>query len=209
MTTLTLVASVCACTPATAKDDSRVPRAATLSDVPPATVEHLDLEAAMGTWYVVLTNFEFWTRRDRTDVTFVYQGDDLEHPLVLIDDTSKFLERGKPRQFHGYDFQDPTLAGHLMWQGEGALYGLKNQWFVVAVDPGGQWMIIYFPKSTIGTGVGLEVITRSPHPTDEQIAAVLATIRADPDLVARAQGLFVMPHGDGPPPDWDLGDLGR
>ena len=187
---------------ATIPKDARVPLTEDLKDVPPATLEILDAAAFAGTWYVVATNFAYWQTGDRTDVSFVYTPvPHDEH--VALDDQVLFKARGKDRRFWGFDLQDPTRLGHFQWRGHGALRSITNQWYVVALDPGGAWAVIYFSKSNVGTGQGLEIITRERAPSDAVVAAAVAAIRADADLLERAADMVPVPQ-EGRTPDWDL-----
>ena len=84
--------------------------------------------------------------------------------------------------------------GHFQWRGDGALYGVVNQWYVVHVEPDDRWAIIYFSKSNFGTGAGIEVIAREPRISADDERLALAIIGADPFLRARSDGLFAPPH---------------
>lgn len=188
---------------ATIPRGAAVPAAATLADVPSATLSALDAETLAGTWYVVATNFAYWERAARTDVRFVYTPQAHDGPVAL-GDVVLYRERGRERRFVGFDLQDPTRAGHFQWQGHGALRPVKNQWYVVHLDPEAGWGVIYFSGSNFGTGAGLEIITRSPTPGAEVVDAAVGVIRANPELAARGTEMLPVRHAGAAPTDWDL-----
>jgi hypothetical protein len=163
--------------------------ASELRDVPPATLTQLASEEIEGQWYVKLSNYGFWERRSRTSPSFSYRLRADSDELVMLDDHVAFEQRGRPRTFDGVDLQDPTLAGHFQWRGHGSLYGVVNHWYVVGLDPAGEWMVIYFPPSSLGTSAGLEVITRDEDPPKSTLDTARAYIDADADLRERATGL--------------------
>jgi len=182
------------CTAARVHSAEGVPRFAELADAPPSTLASIDIERFRGRWYVVRSNFEFWTKRDRSDPSFVYEPIP-DAAVVKLDDRVDFRQRGRARKYDGVDLQDPTRAGHFQWRGDGALYGVVNQWYVVHVEPDDRWAIIYFSKSNFGTGAGVEVIARAPTLDAEDDARARAIIAADPFLRPRAQGMFAPRHG--------------
>lgn len=188
-----LLVVLAACSAANASSADRVPPFAELKDVPPSTVRELDLDRFVGRWYVVVSNFEFWTKRDRSDPSFRYER--IADPnVVKLADRVDYRQRGKDKAFVGVDLQDPSRAGHFHWQGDGLLYGVKNQWFVAKVDDEYRWAVIYFSKSNFGTGAGLEIISRTPTLSPADRVEALAFITADPFLSGRAAGLFDPPH---------------
>lgn len=183
----------CSCSAATATSPDRVTPFAELKDAPPSTLHSLDLDRFAGRWYVVVSNFDFWSRRARSDPSFSYTRLPGSGVTKLADRVD-YRQRGRPKTLVGVDLQDPSRAGHFHWQGDGWLYGVKNQWFVVAVDDEYRWAVIYFSKSTFGTSAGLEIIARRPHLSPAERIEALAIITADPFLRARAQMLFDPPH---------------
>jgi lipocalin len=190
-----LFVALAACSAAKATSADRVPKFATLDDAPPSTVEALDLDRFVGRWYVVVSNFEFWARRERSDPSFHYER--IPDPKVVkLADRVDYRQRGRQKDFVGVDLQDPSRAGHFHWQGDGLLYGVKNQWFVVKVDEEYRWAVIYFSKSSFGTGAGVEIISRTPTLAPADRVEALAFITADPFLSKRANGLFDPPHGE-------------
>jgi hypothetical protein len=189
-----------ACTAARQRDANGVPRFAALDDAPPSTVAQLDLDRFAGRWYVVRSNFAFWTKRERSDPSFVYQpiheGGD-EPGLGKLADRVEFHQRGRARKYVGVDLQDPTRAGHFQWRGDGALYGLVDQWYVVHVEPDHRWAIVYFSRSNWGTDAGLEIIARTPTLDPADVARAEAIIAADPFLRARSAGMYSPRHTTG------------
>ncbi len=191
------LALVVACTVADVRDASSVKRIADLRDAPPSTLATLDIERFSGRWYVVRSNFPFWTKHDRSDPSFVYtpiRDPQAEPGLVKLADRVEFRQRGRARAYIGVDLQDPTRVGHFQWRGDGALYGVVNHWYVVHVEPDFRWAIVYFSKSNFGSSAGLEVIARGTTlaPADERRAYRI--IAADPFLRARGGGMFAPRH---------------
>lgn len=185
------------CTAARVKTDASVKRFAELTDTPPSTLRVIDLDRFVGRWYVVRSNFAFWTEKDRSDPSFVYARIP-DRRVVKLDDRVDFRQRGRARRYDGVDLQDPTRPGHFQWRGDGALYGVVNQWYVVHVDPDYRWAIIYFSKSNFGTGAGVEIIARTDTIDPQDRAAAEAIIAADPFLRPRASGMFTPKRGASP-----------
>jgi hypothetical protein len=190
----------CSWTSADAVDASEVAVAATLEDVPPSTLRTLDVPRMMGTWYVVLTNYDFWQGERNT--TIVYEP--IEGPsgvrpdLVKLSDVVAYGPSGSESAVVGVDLQDPTLAGHFQWRGEGLLNLIVSQWFVVAVDPDYEWLVTYFADSNLGTGSGMDVYSRKPCLSLEQEAAAIRAIFSDAWTAKQGRGLFRVPHDDAP-----------
>jgi hypothetical protein len=199
-----LALAVPGCTVRDARDARGVARIADLDDAPPSTLRELDVGRFSGRWYVVRSNFPFWTKKDRTDPSFLYLPivDPQAQPgLVKLDDRVEFRQRGRARRYVGVDLQDPTRAGHFQWRGDGALYGLVNHWYVVHVAPDFDWAIVYFSESNFGSDAGLEVIARVPELQPEAEREAMAIIAADPFLAARSAGMYTPRHTPRGPTD--------
>ena len=131
----------CGWSSADAVDASSVTRAHALDEVPPSTVRRLDVPRIMGTWYVVATNYDFWAGRANTTIS--YEPIDgpvgVDPSLVKLRDvvayTDGFGGDATPGTVVGVDLQDPSLAGHFQWRGDGLLHVIVSHWYVVAVDP--------------------------------------------------------------------------
>lgn len=161
--------------------------------MPPATLSVLDAADIEGLWYVVDSNYRYWSKKERNRPRFEYtRRPNPNGELVLFDDHVTFFQGDREKEFLGVDIQDPELPGHFQWRGDGALYGVVNQWFVVGIDKEAGWMVIYFPPSSLGTAPGLEIITREQHPSDEVLAAARQHIAADADLSERAKGMHLI-----------------
>jgi hypothetical protein len=189
--------ALASCTVANVRDASSVQRVADLRDVPPSAVATLDVERFSGRWYVVRSNFPFWTKHDRSDPSFVYtpiRDPHAQPGLVKLADKVEFRQRGRARLYVGVDLQDPTRAGHFQWRGDGGLYGVVNHWYVVHVEPDHRWAIVYFSRSNLGTSAGLEVIARQTTLAPEDERRAYAIIAADPFLRSRSAGMFRPRH---------------
>jgi hypothetical protein len=95
------------------------------------------------------------------------------------------------------DLQDPTLAGHFQWRGEGLLNLIVSHWYVVALDPDYRWLVTYFADSNVGTGAGMDIYAREPCLSVDDEAAAIRAIFSDGWLAERAGGLFRVAHDEG------------
>ncbi len=148
----------------------------------PATLE---AGALAGTWHVVATNFPMWTEGKKTNPTFNYgaMGEG------RLSDVVRYLdEGGAPGFIEGVDQQDRETPTHFTWRGTGLLGLFVSAWDLVAVDPLGEWAIVYF-SSTLATPEGVDIITRRRQPPPD---AALAAIAADPVLKEKAAGLKIL-----------------
>ncbi len=149
-----------------------------------STPTTLDAAALAGTWHVVATNFPMWTEGKKTKPTFNYG--------VLgegrLSDVVRYVEDGAPGYIEGVDTQDKETPTHFTWRGTGLLVLFVSAWDLVALDPAGEWAIVYF-SSTLATPEGVDIITRRLQPPPE---AALAVIAADPVLKEKAAGLKVL-----------------
>ncbi|HHH28865.1 MAG TPA: hypothetical protein ENK57_11050 [Polyangiaceae bacterium] len=178
-------------------------RARDLPGVPPSAVERLDVSRIMGTWYVVATNYDFWAGRANTTITYepIDGPAGADPSLVKMSDvvayTDGFGRGATPGAVVGVDLQDPTLAGHFQWRGDGLLHLIVSHWYVVALDPQYRWLVTYFADSNVGTGAGIDIYARQPCLPIEQEAAAIRAIFADGWLAERAGGLFRVAHDEG------------
>jgi hypothetical protein len=147
--------------------------AADLPEVPSSTLRRLDVDALLGTWYVVITNYDFWATRDNATISYARLP---RSGAVELDDVVAYsqksacgdgVERG---DVVGVDVQDPTLHDE------------------------GRWAVTYFADSNFGTGAGMDVYARVPCLDRETEAEALRAIFVDPFLAERARGLFRVPH---------------
>lgn len=187
------------CWRATTADASYVTPASQLDHALPI-VEELDLERWEGEWYVIATTFGFWKKKGRTDAKFVYA--DLPHEdATKLWDITFYRQGGKGRRLMGVDTRDPTAPGHFLWHGVGSLAVARNHWYVLAVDDDYRWAVIGFPKSTIGTPAGLDIIAREPTLEPAAFEAAKAWIESQPSLRPMLeQGLVRMDHQAAPSP---------
>lgn len=144
----------------------------------------LDAAELAGTWHVVASNFPMWTEGGKTNPTFHYG--------VLgegkLSDVVRYREDGEAGFIEGIDTQSRKTPSHFTWRGLGLLALFTSDWDVVALDPSGEWAVIYF-SSTLATPEGVDIITRSAKPLPEHLEAALKLIAEDPVLSVKATGI--------------------
>lgn len=191
---------------ANTKTAKRVKPAAQMDNAPADAMTAIDLSRYEGRWFVVVTTFQFWNKKNRSDPTFVYTR--LPDPRVTkMWDATYFKQNGRNKRYLGVDIQDPTLAGHFLWQGVGWMGGIKNHWYALRVADDYSWALIYFPKSSLGTPEAVELISRTPTLPPDTVRDVLDWARERPRFRAlMEQGLITPRHGDRNPPPYPLND---
>ncbi len=189
--------SLSGCWRATTADASYVTPASQLDHALPA-VDSFDLERWEGEWYVIATTFDFWKKKGRTDAKFVYA--DLPHEdATKLWDVTFYRQRGRARRLMGVDTLDPTAPGHLLWHGVGTLAVARNHWYVLEVDSDYEWAVIGFPKSTLGTPAGLDIIARQPSLDPAAYEEATSWVESQPSLrPILERGLVRMDHHGSP-----------
>jgi hypothetical protein len=171
----------------------------------PQAAPDFDADKCLGTWFIVVTNYGYWKHRHNPTVTYEPMAGDVR----TWRDTLRFTSRGifggkaKPGKLGGVDRE--LSPGRFVWRGDGLLSIIKSPWWVMLVDPAGEWAVTYFGRSNVGTAPGMDIYGRKPDMPREQIAKILATCRAHPFLAQHCNNLYATVQGTLPVDRYDLG----
>lgn len=140
-----------------------------------------------GTWYVVRTSLPFW--RNRTDPAISYTP----LPDGPATDTVSYRRGARPRIVVGIDH--PVDDGWV-WRGLGMITArTSSRWrFVAGGDQ--DWAVSYFAR-TLFTPSGIDIVWRSPHPNEREVAGVTALLPRIPEAAPFVDRLFAPRHHQG------------
>jgi hypothetical protein len=115
----------------------------------------------IGTWFICCTNFPMWTKGNKTHPTFNYGLVPTKNGQTLLSDEVSYLQNGKQKFIHGFDYPDAENPDAYTWRGKGWMYVLRSRWRILLKDPQEQWAVIHFSK-TLFTPEGMDIISRKP-----------------------------------------------
>ncbi len=134
------------------------------------TVDHVDIQKFMGTWYVITGRTSFleegatnsvekytWNEADQNiDIDFSFHKDSPTGPLKSI-----------PQK--AWIFNSQTNAH---WKVQ-PFWPLKFDYLVVAMDPNYEWTVIGVPS-----GSYIWIMARTPEISDAKMAEIMSTLQA-------------------------------
>lgn len=137
-----------------------------------------------GTWYVVRTSLPFW--RTRTDPAISYTP----LPDGRVTDTVTYRRSGRDKIVVGID---TPVDGGWVWRGLGPVTRrtTSNWRFVAGGDQ--DWAVSYFAR-TLFTPFGIDIVWRSPQPTEGEVAVVTALLPRIPEAAPFVDRLFAPTH---------------
>jgi hypothetical protein len=146
-----------------------------------------------GTWYLSMSNLCKWKSVKKTNVviTFALSTPDtnkIDNPLV---ESIEFLKSGKPVTEHGvfYVKRNKEFREQL----KGGIHFRGKRLYIVALDPGKQWLVIYV-KGNIFRKDAVEVLSRTAHPDPQTSSQVTKLFEENYFLHAKRKKMRVIPQ---------------
>jgi hypothetical protein len=146
-----------------------------------------------GTWYLAMSNLSKWKRLNKTSVvlTFAVSAKDTGRTDNPVMESVEFLKSGKPVSQKAvlYVKGNKEFRKHL----KGGLQVSGRHEYVVALDPGKQWLVIYV-KGNLFRKDAIEVLSRTSHPDQAFSTQISKLFEENYFLHAKTKKIRVIPQ---------------